>query len=536
MTRIAFNFKIASEEWEFEQIHRLNYKTFVEEIPQHQPNLNGRLVDKFHTENTYLICLNGRQLVGMAAIRNRRPFSLDKKLDNLDSYLPDHRSICECRLLAVEKDYRKSGVFYGMAQMLAQYGESHGYDLVVMSGTVRQLKLYKHLSFVPFGSLVGTQDAQYQPMYLMLGADEMHRMKPRAHSYSDRPSSISSAPINFLPGPVAISGTVRNVFAQAPASHRSSFFMEMFAHTKHLLCQFTGSKSVEIFSGSGTLANDVIAGQLSLIQKPGLILTNGEFGNRLTDHATRFGLTYQVIEEEWGSPFQRDKIQRLINEDATITWLWAVHCETSSGILNDSALLQEITAEKNIQLCLDCTSSFGSVPTDLSKIYLASSVSGKGLGAFPGLSMVFYNHAIEPAPEKLPRSLDLGLYATCHGVPFTISSNLVYALHAALTHYDPSHFEQIAALSSWLRPRLSELGLRLIGPENQTSPAVITIALPETISSESVGDQLHRSGYLLSYKSKYLLERNWMQICLMGECKQETLASLLGNLRALVWG
>ena len=29
-------FKFATEEWEFEQIHRLNYRTFVEEIPQHQ--------------------------------------------------------------------------------------------------------------------------------------------------------------------------------------------------------------------------------------------------------------------------------------------------------------------------------------------------------------------------------------------------------------------------------------------------------------------------------------------------------------------
>ena len=31
-------FKFATEDWEFEQIHRLNYKTFVEEIPQHQPS------------------------------------------------------------------------------------------------------------------------------------------------------------------------------------------------------------------------------------------------------------------------------------------------------------------------------------------------------------------------------------------------------------------------------------------------------------------------------------------------------------------
>ena len=27
--------KVATEEWEFELIHQLNYRTFVEEIPQH---------------------------------------------------------------------------------------------------------------------------------------------------------------------------------------------------------------------------------------------------------------------------------------------------------------------------------------------------------------------------------------------------------------------------------------------------------------------------------------------------------------------
>ena len=41
-------FKVAAEDWEFDLIHQLNYKTFVEEIPQHQPSASRRLVDKFH--------------------------------------------------------------------------------------------------------------------------------------------------------------------------------------------------------------------------------------------------------------------------------------------------------------------------------------------------------------------------------------------------------------------------------------------------------------------------------------------------------
>jgi hypothetical protein len=39
--RSAVSFKIASEDWEFQEIHRLNYETFVEEIPQHPSNPDG---------------------------------------------------------------------------------------------------------------------------------------------------------------------------------------------------------------------------------------------------------------------------------------------------------------------------------------------------------------------------------------------------------------------------------------------------------------------------------------------------------------
>src|SRR5207253_185916 len=81
-TRQPLVFKTATEDWEFEQIHRLNYKTFAEEIPQHQASPTHRLVDKFHLENTYLISLCGKTLVGMLAVRGSRPFSLDQKLEN----------------------------------------------------------------------------------------------------------------------------------------------------------------------------------------------------------------------------------------------------------------------------------------------------------------------------------------------------------------------------------------------------------------------------------------------------------------------
>ena len=47
-----------------------------------------------------------------------------------------------------------------------------------------------------------------------------------------------------------------------------------------------------------------------------------------------------------------------------------------------------------MKLCADCISSVGLAPVNLEGVYLASAASGKGLAGYPGLCMVFHNHAI----------------------------------------------------------------------------------------------------------------------------------------------
>src|SRR5438034_1295085 len=248
-------FKPASEDWEFELIHRLNYKTFVEEIPQHQASPSHRLVDKFHAENTYLICLSGRKLAGMLAVRGNRPFSLDHKLENIDACLPAGRKICEIRLLAVEKKFRGAQVLQGILALLWQHGIEKGYDLAIISGTPRQFRLYQHLGFVSFGSVVGAGEAQFQPMYVTL---ETFESTAREFLRSSPSRSFQPSAVNFLPGPVTVRRDVRRAFEQAPESHRADIFMKDFGAARQVLCELVKTRNVELLLGSGTLANDVI--------------------------------------------------------------------------------------------------------------------------------------------------------------------------------------------------------------------------------------------------------------------------------------
>ncbi|MGD0745925.1 MAG: aminotransferase class V-fold PLP-dependent enzyme [Verrucomicrobiota bacterium] len=519
-------FKFASEDWEFEQIHRLNYKTFVEEIPQHQASPTQRLVDKFHAENTYLICLSRQKLVGMLAVRGKRPFSLDQKLPNLDGFLPAGRTVCEIRLLAIEKKFRGAQVLQGILALLWQHGVEKGYDLAIISGTTRQQRLYQHLGFVPFGPLVGSGDAQFQPMFVTL---ETFEVTAREFLRSSPARSFHPSAVNFLPGPVAIRREVRRAFEQAPESHRGESFKKDFQSAKQILCELVRARNVELFVGSGTLANDAVAGQLSRLKGRGLVLSNGEFGERLVDQARRFNLKCDTLAFNWGQPLDLAVVKRKLSN--RLAWLWCAHCETSTGILADLDALKAMCAARGVKLCLDSISAIGTMPVNLEGVYLASCSSGKGLRAYPGISMIFYHHEITPAPDKLPRYLDLGYYAEEEGTPFTFSSNLLHALHAAVKRVNwEKRFAETAEWSAWLRSRLTELGFDLIGNGARTSPAVVTIALPPILNSVKIGEAMQEAGYLLSYNSGYLRRKNWIQICLMGECTHEKVVSVTNAL------
>lgn len=165
----GYTIKIASEPDEFEQIHELNYRTFVEEIPQHEPNASHRLVDRFHEENTYVVAKQGERVIGMVCVRDQRPFSIDQKIGRFEHELPDGilepARPCEIRLLAIEPGHRRARVILGLLSEIARISLERGYDFAIVSGRLTNLSLYRALGFRPFGPLTGSAGAQYQPMY-----------------------------------------------------------------------------------------------------------------------------------------------------------------------------------------------------------------------------------------------------------------------------------------------------------------------------------------------------------------------------------
>lgn len=516
-------YKVADQDWEFESIHKLNYKTFVEEIPQHEETKERVRIDRFHDENTYLICLDDDKLVGMVALRGKRPFSLDYKISNLDFYLQEHgENVYEIRLLSVEREYRNGRALLGLIRFLHRYLLLNGYELALISATTRELPLYEQMGFKPFHRLVGTEAAAFQPMYVtpaMFEASSVGRIMTKEYT--------------FLPGPVDIEENVRKAFSTKPISHRSKSFQVTMDNVKKRLLQMTKAKRVQIMLGTGTLANDAIALQLRSLKGKGLVLTNGEFGNRLVGQAKRAQLCFDTYETEMGKPFIYTELEKTM-ETGKYEWFWFVHHETSTGMLNDLDELNALSNKHQMKLCVDCISSIGAIPIDLKDVYFASGVSGKAIKSFTGVSFVFHNHNVK-VNETLPAYMDIGMYEENESIPYSHSWNLIYALQEALNSFeDEMAFEKIKETYAYIEQAITTIGLNLVTPKENAAPIILTIQLDEDQSSKTVGDTLALQGYIVHYESAYLQKNNWIQIACLNHYKERDMKRMLNCLQMCV--
>ncbi|HDR7659042.1 TPA: aminotransferase class V-fold PLP-dependent enzyme [Bacillus wiedmannii] len=509
-------YKVADQFWEFERIHKLNYKTFVEEIPQHEETKDRFRIDRFHEENTYLICLDDDTLVGMVALRGKRPFSLDYKISNLDSYLQEHgENVYEIRLLSVEREYRNGRALLGLIRFLHRYLLLIGYELALISATTRELPLYEQMGFKSFHTLVGTEEAAFQPMYVTPAMFEASSV-----------GGVMTKEYSFLPGPVDIEENVRKAFSTKPISHRSKSFQMTMENVKKRLLQITKAKRVQIMLGTGTLANDAIALQLRSLKGKGLVLTNGEFGNRLIGHAARAQLHFDMYKKEMGEPFIYTELEQIM-ETGNYEWLWFVHHETSTGMLNDLDELNVFCEKYKVKLCVDCISSIGAIPIDLKDVYFASGVSGKAIKSFTGLSFVFYNHNVK-VNEALPAYMDIGMYEENDSIPYSHSWNLIYALQEALKRFeDAKAFEKINETYAYIEQAITNMGLNLVSPKEHAASVILTIQLSEGLSSKAVGDMLALQGYIVHYESAYLQKNNWIQIACLNHYKERDMKRML---------
>jgi len=302
-----------------------------------------------------------------------------------------------------------------------------------------------------------------------------------------------------MPGPVEIAAPIRQAFERPPISHRSEEFTQRYEGVRARLRAVTGAPHAALFQGSGTLANDVVAGALD---GPGLVLVNGEFGRRLAEQARAWGLPVRTLEWTWGSPWDLDQISAAMEG---VNWVWGVHLETSTGLVNDFSDVRELARQRGVRLCLDCVSSLGAVPVHLDGVWLASGVSGKALGSYAGVAMVFASEI--PEGRRAPTYLDLGAALRTEGPRFTFASPLLAALEASLD-CKPDY----TGMGGLVRSKLQSMDVPPLVEGPHAAPTVTTFVPPVA----GFAERCKKLGYWIGGESGYLHTRGLVQIATMG--------------------
>ncbi len=131
--------------------------------------------------------------------------------------------------------------------------------------------------------------------------------------------------------------------------------------------------------------------------------------------------------------------QALIS-DPTITHVAAVHCETTTGIINPIEVYGEIIHQHARTYIVDAMSSFGAYPLNLAETgihYLVSSAN-KCIEGVPGFSFILAHKKSLLATRGIARTLSLDLLAQYEGLEdngqfrFTPPTHALLAFHQAL--------------------------------------------------------------------------------------------------------
>ncbi len=321
-------------------------------------------------------------------------------------------------------------------------------------------------------------------------------------------------PYLLTPGPLTTSMTVKRAMLRDWGS-RDRDFIELNARVRARLVALAGAEGSHAavpLQGSGTFVVEAMLGTLVPRDAKLLVLVNGAYGQRMVRMAgyhRRAVVTLTTPEDQPNDPAALD---RALAADPAISHVAAVHCETTSGILNPIEQVADVTARHRRRLLIDAMSAFGALPLDATQVPfdgLAASAN-KCLEGVPGLGFAIIRTAALQAAEGNAPSLSLDLHDQWLSMErtgqwrFTPPTHVLAALDQALAEHAAEggtagrgarYRENCRLLVAGMR----ELGFRTLLPDHLQAPIIVTFEMPADprFVFEDFYDRLRARGYVI---------------------------------------
>lgn len=309
-----------------------------------------------------------------------------------------------------------------------------------------------------------------------------------------RAQSETGDPLLLTPGPLTTSRTVKQAMVHDWGSRDAGFLQinkDVLTRLPEII-HGTGSYVTVPMQGSGTFAVEAMLTSLVPADGKVLVLVNGAYGHRakrILDIARRTAVTYETAED---TPPDPSKLEGFLKSDPAITHVFAVHCETTSGIRNPIEAIADIVARNGRRLLIDAMSAFGALPLDsrTAAFDAVAASSNKCIEGVPGLGFVLVTRDVIAGAQGNATSLVLDLHDQWQGFEktgqfrFTPPIHVIVAFHQALEEFwaeggVTGRGGRYAENCRILIDGMNELGFKVLLPAHLQAPIIVTFHMPK---------------------------------------------------------
>jgi 2-aminoethylphosphonate-pyruvate transaminase len=364
------------------------------------------------------------------------------------------------------------------------------------------------------------------------------------------PEGQEDMPYLLTPGPLTTSRRVKLAML-ADYGSRDVEFRQIVAEIRRKLLALAGcgpSYECVIMQGSGTFAIEAALGSFCPDRRrKTLVVINGAYGERAAKILERIGRPYVTIDKGDSAAPTVEDVAAMLDADRTISHLFIVHCETTSGIVNPISEISKAAKARGKTVMVDAMSSFGAIPVDMEDagIDVLVSSSNKCIEGVPGFSFVLAKGLLLEASLGKCHSLVLDLYEQWKGLEkngqfrFTPPTHALVAFYEALKEHEQeggaeSRGERYRRNAAVLVKGMRELGFHTLLYDEEAGPIIQTFLTPRDINFdfEAFYQALRARGYAI-YPGN-LTKRPSFRIGTIGQIDETVMQAVLRAIKEVL--
>ena len=353
----------------------------------------------------------------------------------------------------------------------------------------------------------------------------------------------------LTPGPLTTSLSTKEAMLHDWGSRDQKFIELNHSIRESLVKLIEGQNNYQCvpMQGSGTFAVESMISSLTPKDAKILILINGAYGHRMKkmcSYLNRNCIDYEVAEHEQHDLIQ---IEKIIDEDKNLTHVFAVYCETTSGILNPIQDIADLVERKNLSLFIDAMSAFGGLPLSSkeTKFDAVAASSNKCLEGVPGVGFILVKNEVIKNAKGNCHSLSLDLFDQWQAMEknmqwrFTPPTHVLAAFHQAIQEHEKEggivgRLKRYSNNCKIICEGMKEIGFHQLLSDDLQAPIIITFMQPQNANFkfDQFYDALSKKGFLI-YPGKLTIA-NTFRIGCIGNLTSNDMQNVLKAIRETI--